>query len=104
MDFNYSAEQEAYRMQVRTWLEANQPPPLTPEERERANEDLLWERNKRWHKKLYEGGWAGLTWPKEYGGSRRHFRRAGDLPAGAVAPQPADGNQRPRHNHDRRPR
>ena len=30
MDFNYSPEQEAYRMQVRTWLEANQPPPLTP--------------------------------------------------------------------------
>jgi alkylation response protein AidB-like acyl-CoA dehydrogenase len=73
MDFNYSAEQEAYRMQVRTWLEANQPPALTPEERERANEDLLWERNKRWHKKLYEGGWAGLSWPKQYGGRGATF-------------------------------
>jgi alkylation response protein AidB-like acyl-CoA dehydrogenase len=73
MDFNYSAEQEAYRIQVRTWLEANQPPALTPEERERANEDLLWERNKRWHKKLYEGGWAGLSWPKQYGGRGATF-------------------------------
>jgi alkylation response protein AidB-like acyl-CoA dehydrogenase len=73
MDFNYSAEQEAYRMQVRRWLEANQPPGLTPEERERANEDLLWERNKRWHKKLYEGGWAGLSWPKQYGGRGATF-------------------------------
>src|SRR5579875_2182940 len=68
MDFNYSPEQEAYRQQVRAWLEANQPPPLTPEEKERIDEDLLWERNKRWHKKLYEGGWIGLSWPKEYGG------------------------------------
>jgi len=73
MDFNYSPEQEAYRMQVRAWLEANQPPPLTPEERERANEDLLWERNKRWHKKLYAGGWVGLNWPQEYGGRGATF-------------------------------
>jgi alkylation response protein AidB-like acyl-CoA dehydrogenase len=73
MDFNYSPEQEAYRMQVRKWLEANQPPSLTPEEKERANEDLLWERNKRWHKKLYQGGWAGLSWPKQYGGRGATF-------------------------------
>jgi alkylation response protein AidB-like acyl-CoA dehydrogenase len=73
MDFNYSPEQEAYRQQVRAWLEANQPPPLTPEEKERIDEDLLWERNKRWHKKLYEGGWIGLSWPKEYGGRGATF-------------------------------
>ncbi len=73
MDFNYSPEQEAYRQQVRAWLEANQPPPLTPEEKERVDEDLLWERNKRWHKKLYESGWGGLSWPKEYGGRGATF-------------------------------
>ncbi len=73
MDFNYSPEQEEYRMQVRAWLEANSPPPLTPEEKERANEDLLWERNKRWHQKLYAGGWIGLNWPKEYGGRGATF-------------------------------
>ena len=60
-------------MEVRAWLEANQPPPLTPAEKERANEDLLWERNKRWHKKLYAGGWAGLSWPKEFGGRGATF-------------------------------
>src|SRR5579863_2021865 len=73
MDFNYSAEQEAYRHQVRSWLEANSPAPLTPEEKERIDEDLLWERNKRWHKKLYDGGWIGLSWPKEYGGRSATF-------------------------------
>ena len=73
MDFNYSAEQEAYRGQVRAWLEANQPPPLTAEERERISEDLLWERNKRWHKKLYAEGWVGMNWPKEYGGRGATF-------------------------------
>jgi alkylation response protein AidB-like acyl-CoA dehydrogenase len=73
MDFNYSPDQEAYRHEVRTWLEANQPPPLTAEERERIDEDLLWVRNKRWHKKLYEKGWVGLNWPKEYGGRGATF-------------------------------
>ena len=73
MDFNYSPEQEAYRMQVRAWLEANQPPPLTPAEKEKLDEDLLWERNKRWHKKLYAGGWVGLNWPKQYGGRGATF-------------------------------
>jgi alkylation response protein AidB-like acyl-CoA dehydrogenase len=73
MDFNYSPEQEAYRMRVREWLEANQPPPLTADEREHISEDLLWERNKKWHKKLYAGGWIGLSWPKEYGGRGATF-------------------------------
>ena len=37
MDFGYTPEQEAFRSQVRTWLEANQPPPLTREEKENAH-------------------------------------------------------------------
>ncbi len=73
MDFNYSPEQEAYQAEVRAWLETNQPPPLTSEERERIDENLLWERNKRWHQKLYAGGWVGLSWPKEYGGRGATF-------------------------------
>jgi alkylation response protein AidB-like acyl-CoA dehydrogenase len=73
MDFNYTPEQEAYRMQVRGWLEANQPSALTPGEKEKINEDLLWERNKKWHKKLCAGGWMGLNWPTEYGGRGASF-------------------------------
>lgn len=73
MDFTYTPEQEAYRMEVRRWLEANQPPPLRAEEKERADENFLWERLKQWHKKLYDGGWAGLTWPKQYGGRGATF-------------------------------
>jgi alkylation response protein AidB-like acyl-CoA dehydrogenase len=73
MDFNYTPEQEAYRARVRAWLEANQLPPLTIEEKARADEDFLWRRLKAWHQKLHEGGWAGLTWPKEYGGRGASF-------------------------------
>jgi len=73
MDFNYNAEQEAYRKQVRLWLEANQPPPLTKAEKESADDEFMWKRLKAWHTKLYEGGWAGIAWPKEYGGRGATF-------------------------------
>lgn len=68
MDFNYSPQEEKFRQEVRTWLDANLPDDL----REGRDEDLSpkerWERHRVWHKTLYEGGWVGLWWPKEYGG------------------------------------
>lgn len=68
MDFRYSPTEEQFRQEVRVWLEANVPVDL----RSGGDEDLAprerWERQKTWHKKLYEGGWVGIWWPKEYGG------------------------------------
>ena len=68
MDFNYSPEEEKFRQEVRTWLEAN-----TPEDiRSGRDEDLppaeRRDRQTVWHKKLHAGGWIGVWWPKEYGG------------------------------------
>jgi alkylation response protein AidB-like acyl-CoA dehydrogenase len=73
MDFNYSPEQEAYRAEVRKWMEANQPAPLTEQEKEKADDEFMWQRLRAWHKKLYEAGWMGITWPKEYGGRGATF-------------------------------
>ncbi|MGH8679229.1 MAG: acyl-CoA dehydrogenase family protein [Burkholderiales bacterium] len=73
MDFNYSTDQEAYRMDVRRWLEANQPPPLNRQEKEQIDDGAMWLRLKAWHKRLYHAGWAGLTWPTEYGGRGATF-------------------------------
>lgn len=58
MDLNYTAEDKAYRQQVRRWLEENIPKkrPETMDER------------RAWHRKLYEAGYLGMGWPKEYGG------------------------------------
>jgi len=74
MDFTWTPEQDAYRMDVRRWLEANRPPALARgEDPEAGGDDAVWERLKAWHKKLYHAGWAGLTWPKEYGGRGATF-------------------------------
>ena len=71
MDFNDTPEEAAFRTEARTWLNANAEP--RPED---DDADLLGEKLddasvawcKDWQKKKYDAGWAGLTWPKEYGG------------------------------------
>src|SRR5258708_37778841 len=68
MDFNYSPEDEAFRVEVRSWLEANKkfaPPPSNIMADEGEGD---WEARGRWHKKLNEGGWVAANWPKEKGG------------------------------------
>ena len=58
MDLNYSPEDIAFREKTRRWLEANVP----------TQELATLEERKAWHRKLYEAGYVGMLWPKEYGG------------------------------------
>ena len=68
MDFRDSPEEAAFRKEIRDWLESNIPTDwdrsqlslIPPEDRV----DML----KDWQRRLHEGGWAGISWPKEYGG------------------------------------
>jgi alkylation response protein AidB-like acyl-CoA dehydrogenase len=58
MDLRFTAEDEAFRQQVRAWLEANTPKaPLRTVAQK-----------KDWHRKLHEAGYLGMGWPKAYGG------------------------------------
>ncbi len=68
MDFNYTPAEEQFRAELRAWLADALPggwgeTVFEPEqEDERAMFRLAWER------KLHAGGWAGINWPKDYGG------------------------------------
>src|ERR1700722_20147290 len=68
MDFNYSLEDEAFRAEVRAWLEANQQfaPPTRSQLDDGGHDD--WLARVRWHKRLNEGGWGAVHWPREYVG------------------------------------
>jgi len=70
MDFNYSPEDEAFRRQFRSWLEANLPKDRSenPVDSVRAEGEEGWQRRLKWHRTMHEGGWVGISWPKEYGG------------------------------------
>jgi alkylation response protein AidB-like acyl-CoA dehydrogenase len=67
MDLTYPPDAEAFRDEVRAWLEDNLPAgwfddgyEMSPEERSRFNRE--------WPEKLHTGGWICATWPAEYGG------------------------------------
>src|SRR4030095_15445716 len=69
MDFTYSIEEQAFRGEILSWIRENVPGdggsrawPIPEDEAELARAICVWER------RLNEGGWAGITWPKEYGG------------------------------------
>ena len=69
MDLRDSPEQARFRHEVRTWLEENLPPGWRTaafEMPESAEQEVRF--LKSWQRKLYDGGWAGLDWPEEYGG------------------------------------
>jgi alkylation response protein AidB-like acyl-CoA dehydrogenase len=70
MDFAFTAEDEAFRKELRDWLVANLDEFNAQGEIGSAGEGLLrtMERRKAWQRKLNEGGWAAINWPKEWGG------------------------------------
>ncbi|WP_077210955.1 acyl-CoA dehydrogenase family protein [Bacillus dakarensis] len=69
MDFSYTAKEEAFRNELRTWLQDNLPEGWldgTFEYPEEENERAAFLRD--WQRKLSEGRWAGISWPEQYGG------------------------------------
>jgi alkylation response protein AidB-like acyl-CoA dehydrogenase len=68
MDFNYTPEEEKFRKRVRSWLDKNRPRTASASLARGSVNDDGWARLVEWHKKLYGGGWVGLSWPTEYGG------------------------------------
>ncbi|MCG8673506.1 MAG: acyl-CoA dehydrogenase [Pseudomonadales bacterium] len=64
MDLKYTDEQNAFRKEIRDWLAANVPAkPLQSFDTAEG-----FEQHREWEKKLSEGNWGLVTWPKEYGG------------------------------------
>src|SRR3954454_6351899 len=63
MDLTLSPSEQQFRDEVRAWIEANNPGP-EPE----AGLDEVMAFRREWQLKLHAAGWAGISWPKEYGG------------------------------------
>jgi len=63
MDLDFTNEHKLFREEVRDWLTSNVPKESRPiDGSEMRAFDVAWQ------KTLYDGGWAGITWPKEHGG------------------------------------
>jgi len=69
MEFSFTKEEEKFRMELRVWLEENLPEGWLEGKKDLPTdleEYSTYLRN--WQRKLYEGGWAAIAWPKEHGG------------------------------------
>ncbi len=66
MDFNFTAEDEKFRDEVRTFIEQNYPEDLKGVTRrdQMERDDFL-----KWHKILAKQGWVAPSWPEEWGGT-----------------------------------
>ena len=66
MDLRWSEEDETFRAELRAWLEPALPvlgqPPARDDWKGRRRYDGTWQRM------LFDGGWAGINWPEEFGG------------------------------------
>ncbi len=62
MDLTLSPAEQAFRDELREWVDANNPG------REPAGDESAFEFRRNWQRQLHEAGWAGVSWPKEYGG------------------------------------
>lgn len=63
MDLDFSAAQRDFREEVRTWLAEHKP--VRPRPSDAAGIRAY---DTGWQRTQYDGGWAGISWPKEYGG------------------------------------
>jgi len=64
VEFSLTSDQVALRTEIRSWLADNVPREAPPHEgaAETRAFDVAWQRRQ------FDGGWAGVSWPKEYGG------------------------------------
>ncbi|MBA3573215.1 MAG: acyl-CoA dehydrogenase family protein [Pyrinomonadaceae bacterium] len=69
MDLNLTPNEQEFRDEFRAWLDTNVPAEWTSGVSTGSEDnDAYIQYLHDWQRKLYEGGWAGISWPKEYGG------------------------------------
>ena len=69
MDFELTEPEQRFRDHLRQWLQENLPPGWGTTVFEPVDLHAKVAFLKDWSRKLYAAGYAGLSWPKEYGGA-----------------------------------
>ena len=74
MDFDDTPVEKAFRAEAREWLDAHGVPKGHPDDfsnghQDESTPDSVHTANcQRWQRTLWDGGWAGIAWPKAFGG------------------------------------
>ena len=75
MDFRDTPEEAQFRADLRAWLTSNLPDDWTTRTPSVGHFDV--DAARVWSKKLFDAGYVGLTWPKEYGGGGAPYPHQG---------------------------
>ncbi len=73
MDLGLTASELEFRDELRAWLKANLPKKSSQAVKTAESATAYYQYLKDWQRKLYEGGYAGIAWPKEFGGRGATF-------------------------------
>ncbi|HXH83505.1 MAG TPA: acyl-CoA dehydrogenase [Candidatus Tectomicrobia bacterium] len=73
MDLTLTAEQQAFRERVRSWLATNIPKEWKHVGSSEVPRSEAYAFLRRWQRALFDAGFIGLTWPREYGGQGLTF-------------------------------
>src|SRR5271166_1157534 len=68
MDLNYTADEQRFRDELRSWMAANVPQDWTGRKAAGHSMEEHFAYLRAWQKRVYDGGWAGISWPRQYGG------------------------------------
>ncbi len=69
VDFELSPQETEFRDEVRAWLKANAPKDQDGD----LDMQTFIDRRRSWQSTMFEAGYVGITWPKEFGGQGRSF-------------------------------
>jgi acyl-CoA dehydrogenase len=68
MDFEDTDDERAFRLEARAWLSAHAEPRTDWDSSGVGADGDRLEAVKTWQRTLFDGGWAGITWPTTFGG------------------------------------
>jgi alkylation response protein AidB-like acyl-CoA dehydrogenase len=68
VDLNLTPQELRFRDEVRAWFAENVPKDWVKRRDEEESMLGRFEYLRAWQRKLYDAGWAGISWPKDFGG------------------------------------
>jgi len=69
MNLQFTQEELKFQKEVKDWIKENYPEDMKERYVGSPNGHLTKDEHMKWQQALYSKGWAGINWPKEYGGA-----------------------------------
>jgi alkylation response protein AidB-like acyl-CoA dehydrogenase len=93
VDLNLTPQETQFRDEVREWMSANVPKDWVKRRNAEESMEARFKYLRSWQRVMFDAGWVGLSWPKEYGGRGASLMETvifNEEMARAEAPPPAN--------------